>query len=87
MLLVYKHKFNLLPVSLNSIFLPNNYNHNYDTRHAKDPRVKTINDSLYQKSFICRAPSDWSQLPNNIKGKPSLKSFKKSLTSWLIDNQ
>ena len=41
--------------------------------------------TIYDSSFGVRGPSLWNKIPADVTMKPSLESFKSSLTKWLLN--
>ncbi len=73
--LSYKYVKGMLPKPVQNLFQSNQYNHDYLTRQRQNPRVEKHTSTIFNKSFLCRAPSLWASLGQNIRNKPSVPSF------------
>jgi len=82
---MYKNDKSTLPTSLSNIFTLNRDFHNYNTRHRNDPVVPKHNIDICTRSIAHMGPVIWSELPNEIKMKPTLNSFKRRYKNLLID--
>lgn len=67
-------------------FLPNNFNHSYDTRAQNNLVIPIHNLSIYEKSPKYMAITLYNKLPNNIRQISNLNNFKSSLRTFLLDN-
>ena len=67
-----------LPKPVQNLFLANDYNHNYLTRARHNPRIQRHNTSLFNKSFLCKAPSIWANLGQEIKEKTKILLFSRA---------
>ena len=77
--LMYLFSKNALPQSMVSVFTVNRLTHNYNTRFRNDPQIMQRNYSILDRSFLCRAPARWSNLPMDIKSCPTISSFKRNV--------
>ncbi len=73
-----------LPKPVENLFLANDYNHNYLTRARHNPRIQRHNTSLFNKSFLCKSPSIWANLGQEIKEKIKISSFSKAYKKSII---
>ncbi len=64
--LSYKFVHNELPPGISKLFLPNAFNHRYNTRAGRNPRVAKHKIHIIHKSFLIKSPTIWSNLPLNI---------------------
>ena len=84
---MYKLKNNLIPVAVGNHFGLRNTvpTHNYNLRNrGTTPRIDTRLESS-EKSIQIRGEKLWVDLPENLKTSASLKRFKKTLKSKLLD--
>ena len=63
-----------LPIPLMKMFKANKEIHNYPTRGRNDCCIIKSNYDDMKRSFLCKGPSLWSSLKNDIKSAPSVKS-------------
>ena len=68
-----------LPQPLSDLFTANRNVHNYHTRNRNDPRSHTRMYSSLANSFLGKGPSMWATLTDELKHKPSIKSFVRSI--------
>ena len=61
-------------------------NHQHNTRNNNNLRTPHHNLQIYNKSFLAKAPQLWQNLPQNMKDKPTIKSFNKYITKWKVEN-
>ena len=80
--LSYRYENDSLPIRLRNLF--DLTNHNYNTRNANAPRTPVHGTQKYNKSFICKAPSDWLSLSNEIKNSKSVKILAKRIRNSLF---
>ena len=85
---MYKYTTNLLPPSFSNFFNYNANIHSYPTRHSSDFHLTNPKTLIAQKSIRHHGPDIWNSLPQPLKRKTSLSSFKaatkKSLLSQYI---
>ena len=79
--LTYKALNNLAPAYISGLLKPVSEIHTRSLRSSENgllsvPRSRT---ALYDRSFSYSASKLWNALPQSIRTKPSLKSFKTSL--------
>ncbi len=74
----YKYVKDTLPKPVKSLFQANDYHHTYMTRNRQNPRIQKHSSNLFNKSFLCRAPSLWTSLGQDVKNKPKITSFNKA---------
>ena len=85
---MYKLKNNLIPVAVGNHFGLRNTvpTHNYNLRNrGTTPQIDTRLESS-EKSIQIRGEKLWVDLPENLKTSASLKRFKKTLKSKLLDS-
>ena len=73
---MYQFSTKSLPNVLNTIFVANDYVHNYATRQHREPRISIHKSRQTSNSFMCRGPKIWHCLAQNIKTASSLNAFK-----------
>ena len=73
---ILKTAYNLvhesLPIPLNNLFQQNNFNHQYNTRNAKNPRVAPHKSKVYHSSIFAKLPIAWQNTPNSVKNSNSI---------------
>ena len=65
--LSYRYENDTLPKRLRNLF--HLKHHEYNTRNANAHRMPVHRTQKYNKSFICKAPSYWLLLSNELKNK------------------
>lgn len=63
----------------------NKANSNQSTRNKQRLTLPNFKNTAYKNSFSYRSPIVWNNIPNNIREKPSIDSFKLSLSSEILD--
>ncbi len=58
-----------------NLFQANDYNHNYQTRSSNNPRIQRHTSAIFNKSFLRKAPSIWTNLGQGIKTKLKIPLF------------
>ena len=53
--------------------------HDHDTRQSADPRPPKANSQILSKSFLCRGPTLWMTLDNNIKNSRTKSKLTKQV--------
>ena len=48
--------------------------------------IPTSNITLYRKSFIYRGIISWNTLPQHLRNSQSLRTFKKDVKIWILQN-
>jgi len=76
MYLCYK---NILPEPILNIFNADRTYHNYNTRRRNDPVIRQRNYAPLDKSLLCKGPSLWTNLSNELKSSKTVKSFAKQV--------
>ena len=57
-----------------------------NTRNSQNPLVKRHTSSIYNKCYLTKCIMLWQKLPNELKHKPTITSFTRSLKKYLLDN-
>jgi len=83
-LFMYKYMNSLLPNPLKSLFVINKQLHTYNTRNKNNPIVPRHKTELGKKCLSHMGPIIWNTVPNNIKEKKTLNSFKSLLKINLL---
>ena len=83
--LIYLFIHKDLPSTLHNIFTLNSQIHVYDTRHKNDPRNFKHKTATFNKSFLNKGPTLWSEIPNEYKCKFTIKCFSKKIKKYLLD--
>ena len=73
---MYKYTTNLLPSSFVNFFSYNANIHSYPTRHSRDFHLNNPKTLLAHKSIRHHGPDIWNSLPETLKSRTSLYSFK-----------
>ena len=63
-------------------FIPN---HNVNTRFRDMPRTSWQRLTMCQKTFSFTGPSEWNNLPNDLKNIEKISVFKRKLREYLIN--
>ena len=71
----HRYIHNSLPKPVENLFQANDYHHNYHTRYRNNPRIQHHSSSIFNKSFLRKAPSLWGNLGQDLKNKPKISSF------------
>ncbi len=75
-----------LPKPVENLFQANDYNHNYQTRARNNPRIQRHTTAIFNKSFLRKAPSIWTNLGQCIKSKLKIPSFCTAFKNLKIEN-
>ncbi len=81
----FRYVKNALPTPIKNLFQPNSYTHNYGTRFRNFPRTAKHKSSIFNKSFLVKAPSLWTSI--NVPGiaKKSMGSFKRQFVKLKLE--
>lgn len=74
---MFKYYSNTLPEPLMQLFNTNKTR--YNTRQSRDPQPPLRNYEPLNKSFLCRGPTLWNSLSNNLKAIKDFKYFAKKV--------
>ena len=83
-LFMYKYHNNLLPPIYHQLFTTGKSIHPYDTRNSGKYRSHSCRTNHKLFSILFQGPKIWNSLPNDIREKPSLTSFKTNLKNVLL---
>ena len=83
---MYRYHNDLLPVTLNQIYVNNNDIHNHYTRLHNEPHQYMYKKDVVHRSFIVKSPVLWNMLPNDIKSSNNFKLFCKRTKKYLLSN-
>ena len=81
-LFMFKHSKNLLPF-FQDTFIPNSNIHSYPTRHRNDFHLSNPKLLLAHRSIRHHGPDIWNSLPDHIKSRTSVFSFKATIKKVL----
>ena len=81
----YRLTHNLLPKPVSNLFNRGADYHQYNTRNRNNPIVSRHKYALYNKSFLCRTPVVWAELPIDLKSSKSLGYFTSKSKKLKID--
>ena len=81
---MYKYTTNLLPRSFQSFFTLNTNIHSYPTRRSADFHLNNPKTLLAHKSIRHHGPDIWNSLPDTVKSRTSLHSFKASAKKYVL---
>ncbi|MCG7883380.1 MAG: hypothetical protein JAY96_17510 [Candidatus Thiodiazotropha endolucinida] len=85
LILVFKSKNAMLPEFLTNLFPPVvGMTSRYELRNSDDYVIQNQRTQIFSRSFIPSSTSLWNQLPQEIRNKPTLSSFKSALLSNLF---
>ena len=62
----------------------NRAQHNYNTRYRHDVRTPAHHLSSFENSLSFNGPLIWNKIPQDIKNKPSVQSFRNSYKKYLL---
>ena len=85
-LFMFRFNTNLLPMPLSHMFQPNSAVHSYSTRQALDIHLQNPRTALAHKSIRHRGPDVWNSLPQNVRCKQKLVSFKGAIKHILLSH-
>ena len=85
-LFMFRSYTNLLPMPLSSMFQPNNAVHSYSTRQALNVHLENPRTTLAHKSIRHRGPDVWNSLPQDVRCKEKLPSFKGAIKRILLSH-
>ena len=83
-LFMFRFNTNILPIPLSSMFQPNSAVHSYATRQALDVHLENPHTALAHKSIRHRGPDVWNSLPQDVRCKRKLLSFKVAIKRILL---
>lgn len=81
---MHKYVHGVLPSPLMDLFEGNFQVHNYNTRGRSDARTEPHKSSIFNKSYLARAPAIWSPLSHELKHIKNVKTFAKRLKETMI---
>ena len=81
---MYKYHKNLHPPIYDQLFTTGKNIHPYETRNARKYRRLSCRTNHKLFSILFQGPKVWNSLPNDIREKPSLTSFKTNLKTILL---
>ena len=81
---MYKYNTNLLPLSFQSFFTYNANIHSYPTRRSTDFHLNNPRTLLAHKSIRHHGPDIWNSLPESVKSRTSLHSFKATAKKYVL---
>ena len=73
--LIYQTSKRILPLPVLNLFERAGDYHQYNTRNRNNPIISSHNSTIFNKSFLCKGPSLWTSLSNDLKNSKSLHSF------------
>ena len=74
---MYKYYNLQLPEQLLNIFTRNTDVHTHNTRHNRGPHTISRRSNVMSRSFLCKGPDLWNNLPANLKEATSINAFKR----------
>lgn len=83
---MYNYSKNNLPSPLMNLFNENRDYHDYNTRHAADPRSESYRYKIANESFLSKGPVYWSKLPPNVTSSANSNIFSRRLKKFLIES-
>lgn len=69
-----------------NLFVPNNYNHNYNTREGNNLMIPLHNLSKYEENPRYMGILLYNKLPHQFKNINNIQTFKKEVKTFLINN-
>ena len=79
---LYMHQS--LPLPLQNIFVMNNTIHSHETRQSHHLHMIKPRTNIALNSILCKGPSVWNSLNNDLKDKKTIKSFSSSLRHDIV---
>ena len=76
----------LLPFSISSKFLLNSNVYAYNTRRANDYHLCHVRTNISKNTVFYKGPLIWTEIPFDLKMKPSLNSFKRNYKFLLLNS-
>ena len=64
-----------IPLPIQNLFTTGREYHNYNTRSRDNPLIGKHKSAVFNKSFLCKAPSFWSTASDNLKTSKSRGSL------------
>ena len=80
----YQFTNNELPENVKSLFMSSGEIHSYQTRGRNHPIISKHKSNIYNKSFLARAPSNWTKIKYSIRSSPNPKTFTKAYKNELV---
>ena len=73
----YKISHNLVPKLIQNIMIAKNgkKTHSYHTHNKTTPNIQRHQSAQFNRSFLCRSISSYTNLPENLKQSKSYKNF------------
>ena len=84
MIFMYKYTHNMMPISLENLFIKNRDIHNHFTRGASNLRVPKIRTNLAEIFITATGVKLWNSLTMKIDQTLKISTFKYRLTTLLI---
>jgi hypothetical protein len=84
MIFMYKYTHNMMPISLENLFIKNRDIHTHYTRGASNLRVPKFRTSLAENFITATGVKLWNTLSIKIDHTLKISSFKYRLTTLLI---
>jgi hypothetical protein len=75
-----------LPQYLMSIFTPIAEVHNYETRQQNNPHIRYRRTLQAGRSIVHKGPEIWHSLSDELRNKPTIKSFSNTYKKTLFAN-
>ena len=76
---MYKYTHDQLPRGIMELFNVNSNVHQYETRQSNHPHVSKHKTSLFNNSFLHKAPRAFQSVSCDLKNKATLTSFKRTI--------
>ena len=83
---MYKFTKNYLPFGIQNIFRTNSQIHQYETRQSNYPHMIKHTTSIYNNSFMNKAPILYQNVHMSLKSKATVTAFRRGLKKHYIDS-
>ncbi len=74
----------VVPVSIQQLFMRNSEIHHYETRQRANPKFMKPNYNVGRNSFMYIGPKLWSNLCAKIQGVETVRVFVKSYKQYIL---
>ena len=82
----YNLVHDLLPTPLKTFFQQNDFNHRYNTRNAKNPRVTYHKTKTFHASIFAKLPIAWQNTSKSQKNSTSTQNFISTFKKRTLSN-
>ena len=83
-LFMYSVNSKSTPTAFQDMFIKSSQIHSYSTRQSNNFRSEQCRTNIKKFTVVCQGLNYWNSLPDDLKSKPTLSSFKSNLKKYLI---